>query len=227
MKALLCIALTLAASHFLSAASSDNAKEPTLDDSKDVKLIAENSFEGWEVPSELWTIKDGVITGDTAGKKLKEPEWIYTKKKFRDFIFSADVRLSGGPKSNSGIYFRVKRFDFKWRGSTYDAPSGYEYDAGLDSRHNGSLGDWYARPSLRVFADSELMKKVFKPEDWNRMTIRAEGDHIEYWLNGTKVLDYIDKDPKRSPEGIIGLQMHDKLVMKVEMRKAVILTLNE
>lgn len=121
----------------------------------------------------------------------------------------------------------MKPFTFKRGkpGTSYEAPSGYECDAGFASRHNGSLGDWYARPSLRIFADPKIMKRVFKPEDWNRMTLRSKSNRIEHWMNGTNVIDYTDKDPKRSKEGQIGIQMHDKLVMKVEIKNASILPL--
>ena len=210
-----------------SAESVIESPEPELKGDQVIQLIADQSLEGWKVPSSRWSIKDGEITGDTMGEALKTPEWLYTNESFSDFIFSAEVKLSGGPKANSGIYFRVTPFTFTRGkpGTSYEAPSGYEYDAGLASRHNGSLGDWYARPSLRIFADKQVMKKIFKAGDWNRMTIRAKGNRIEYWLNGTKIIDYTDTDTKRSKEGSIGLQMHDNLVMKVELRNALILPL--
>ncbi|CAA6678407.1 Unannotated [Lentimonas sp. CC4] len=212
---------------FASAEPVVDSPEPQLKGDQVVQLITDHSLEGWKVPSTRWSIKDGAITGDTMGVKLQTPEWLYTNDSFTDFIFSAEVKLSGGPKANSGIYFRVTPFTFTRGkpGTKYEAPSGYEYDAGLGSRHNGSLGDWYARPKLRIFADQKVMKQIFKAEDWNRMTIRAKGKHIEYWLNGTKIIDYTDNDPKRSKAGPIGIQMHDNLVMKVALRKAVILPL--
>ncbi|MFC7336452.1 DUF1080 domain-containing protein [Haloferula chungangensis] len=214
-------------SSFVSAESAQDDSEPKLKGDKVITLISDQSLKGWQVPSSRWSIKDGVITGDTKGEKLQTPEWIYTTAKFADFVFSADVRLSGGPRANSGIYFRVKPFTFKRGkpGTRYEAPSGYEFDAGLASRHNGSLGDWYARPSLRISADQKVMEKVFKAQDWNRMTIRAKGNRIEYWMNGTKIIDYTDNDPKRSKEGLIGIQMHDQLEMKVEIRNALLIPL--
>jgi len=220
--------LSLSSSIF-AAEVLNEAAEPELKGDQVIHLIAANTLKGWKVPSDRWTIADGVIAGDTKGEKLKTPEWLYTQQSFSDFIFSAEVKLSNGAKANSGIYFRAKPFSFEWRksGISYEAPSGYEYDAASAGKHNGSLGDWYARPSLRIYPDPALLKLVFKKEDWNRMTIRARGNRIEYWLNGAKIMDYVDLDPKRSHEGLIGLQMHDKLEMKVELRKAVILPLKK
>ncbi|MGJ8676319.1 MAG: family 16 glycoside hydrolase [Akkermansiaceae bacterium] len=69
---------------------------------------------------------------------------------------------------------------------------------------NGALGDWYARLSLRIFADKQRIDQSYKADDWNRMTIRAKGNRVEYWMNGSKIIDYTDKDPKRSKDGFIG-----------------------
>jgi hypothetical protein len=229
MRFLSALSLTLltARSFVASAEPVVESPEPELKGDQVIQLISGQSLTGWKVPSSRWSIKDGVITGDTMGEALQTPEWLYTNDRFSDFIFSAEVKLSSGPKANSGIYFRVTPFTFTRGkpGTRYEAPSGYEYDAGLASRHNGSLGDWYARPSLRIFADRQVMKKIFQAEDWNRMTIRANGNRIEYWLNGTKIIDYTDNDPKRSKAGPIGIQLHDHLVMKVELRNAFILPL--
>ncbi len=50
------------------------------------------------------------------------------------------------------------------------------------------------------------------------MTLRARGNRLEYWINGIKIMDYQDPDPKGSREGVIGFQMHDGAVMKIEYR---------
>lgn len=210
----------------IAAETVTQAPEPELTGDKVISLISEQSFKGWKVPSNRWTIKDSIITGDTAGEELKTPEWLYTTEKYADYIFSAEVKLSGS-KANSGIYFRVKPFPFtpKNIATPFDAPSGYEYDAALASKYNGSLGDWYARPNLRINPDPIVMQKTFKEGDWNRMTFRAQGNRLEYWLNGIKIIDYTDNDPKGSRVGLIGIQIHDKIVMKVHVKNAFLLPL--
>ncbi|MGJ8655828.1 MAG: 3-keto-disaccharide hydrolase [Akkermansiaceae bacterium] len=231
MKKPLCLILNfiVITASLVTAKPTANDPEPQVKGDKAITLIAKDTFKGWTVPSDRWVISDGIITGDTKGKKLDKPEWIYTKQSFRDFIFTADIKVSDGPKANSGIYYRVKPFNFTWRKTktTYQAPSGYEFDVDMGTKNNGSLGDWYARPSLRIKTDPEQMKQLYKSGDWNRYTILAKGNRLQYWLNGEKVLDYTDNDPKRSPEGIIGIQMHDKLTMKVQFKNASILPLEK
>ncbi|WP_411825601.1 DUF1080 domain-containing protein [Luteolibacter sp. AS25] len=226
MKTLFCLLLVPS---ILLARPANDALEPEIKGKGAIQLISGNTLDGWQVPSDRWSIANGIITGDTNGEELTKPEWLYTRQKFGDFILSAEIRLSGGPKANSGIYFRAVPFTFEWKrtGASYEAPSGYEFDASLEEKINGTLGDWFARPSLRIFPDQKVMKHAFKKEDWNRMTIRANGNRLEYWLNGVKILDYLDNDPERSHEGLIGFQLHDRLVMKMELRNASVIPLTE
>ncbi|MGD7653418.1 MAG: 3-keto-disaccharide hydrolase [Verrucomicrobiales bacterium] len=198
--------------------------EPVVEGAEVIQLIDGKSLKWWKAPSDRWSVEDGVITGDTGGTALKAPEWLYTTRRFGDFTFTCELRLTGSRKPNSGVYFRVNPIQYKGRRNevTYEAAAGYEFDA-VPGRHCGSLGDWYARPSLRVFADPAVIGRVYRENGWNRMTIRARGKRLEYWLNGEKIIDYVDKDPKGSRNGLIGLQIHDKAVMKVELRKARIL----
>jgi hypothetical protein len=57
------------------------------------------------------------------------------------------------------------------------------------------------------------------------MTMRVRGNRLEYWINGIKIMDYQDPDPKGSREGVIGFQMHDGSVMKIEYRNIRVLPL--
>lgn len=220
----LLVGCCLAIPCLLFAKDGEQVAEPSVEGAKAIQLIQSNSFDGWKVPSDCWSIRDGVIAGDTGPEALKDPQWLYTEQRFADFTFTCEVKLTGKRKPNSGIYFRVNPIQFQGRKKSYEAASGYEFDV-APGKHNGSLGDWYARPKLRVFAEPEIIDRVYKENDWNRMTIRARGNHLEYWLNGAKIVDYRDEDPKGSREGIVGLQIHDNAVMKVELRNARILPL--
>lgn len=195
--------------------------EPILEGDAVIELIQADSFEGWLVPSDCWSIEDGVIIGDTGPDPLNAPEWLYTTQRFADFVFSCEVQLTGSRNPNSGIYYRVNPIQYRWKngGPTYEAAAGYEFDV-AHGKFNGSLGDWYARPKLRIWPDAELMTRVYQQNAWNRLTIRARGQHLEYWVNGTKIIDYIDQDPEGSTEGIIGLQIHNNSIMRIAFRKA-------
>lgn len=194
----------------------NEATEPSVRGAGVIDLLAGDNLDAWKVPSAHWSFKGGSIVGETGAEKLTTPEWVYTKQQFSNFEFTCELRLTGDGRRNTGIYYRVNTFRFRDR---FDAPSGYEFDAAATGdKLTGSVGDWYARPSLRISADSAIISQIYNSDNWNRMTLRARGNRLEYWINGTKIMDYQDPDPKGSREGIIGFQMHDGSVMKIECR---------
>lgn len=193
----------------------NEATEPAVKGTDVIDLLKGGTLDAWAVPSALWHLEKESIVADTGGKTLAVPEWIYTKQRFADFEFTCDVRLTGDDRRNTGIYYRANTINYRGR---FDAPSGYEFDAAPGGNYWGSVGDWYVRPQLRIYADQSVIKEIVKPNDWTRMTMRARGDRLEYWINGVKVMDYRDADPKGSREGLIGFQIHDGSIMKIEYR---------
>lgn len=210
------------------SAGGNEATEPAVDGPGAIDLLAGGTLDAWKIPSDLWHFANAAMVASTGTEKLDLPEWTYTKERFGDFTFTCELKLTGDDRRNTGIYFRANPFLFEGY-KTFEAPSGYEFDAGKPrtGKNNfwGSLGDWYARKTLRIFADQTNINQAYRPEDWNRMTIRARGNRLEYWLNGIKIMDFIDPDPKGSREGFIGLQIHDGSVMKMKYRNIRVLPL--
>ena len=204
-----------------AAADGNDATEPTVNGPRGLDLLAGGTLDAWTIPSDRWHIENDAIVASTDGEKLDLPEWLYTKQRWGDFIFTCELKLTGDDRRNTGIYYRLTPFLFEGY-KTFEAPSGYEFDAGKPrpgkSNFWGSLGDWYARKSLRIFADQEIIERAYRPGDWNRMTLRARGNRLEYWINGIKVMDYRDPDPSGAREGLIGLQIHDGSVMQLAYR---------
>lgn len=201
----------------------NEAAEPTVRGTGVIDLLAGGKIDAWKVPSAHWRLEGESIVGETGTTKLTTPEWIYTKQRFSNFEFTCELKLTGDHHRNTGIYFRVNTISFRGR---FEAPSGYEFDAAATGdKLTGSVGDWYVRPQLRISADSAIINQIYNSDNWNRMTLRARGNRLEYWINGTKVMDYQDPDPKGSREGVIGFQMHDGTVMKVECRNIRVLAL--
>lgn len=208
----------------------NEATEPTVKGPNVIDLFEGGTLDAWKVPSAHWYVEGESIVGYTGEEKLEIPEWLYTRQRFSNFEFTCELKLTGDNHRNTGIYYRANTFLFEDPQSKklFEAPSGYEFDAAIPTKSNnfwGSLGDWYARPSLRIYPDKTIINQAYKPEDWNRMTIRARGNRLEYWINGIKVIDYLDHDPKASREGVIGFQIHDGSVMKIEYRNIRVLPL--
>ena len=64
-------------------------------------------------------------------------------------------------------------------------------------------------------------RQVLKPGDWNDYRIRAEGAHIQLWLNGVKTVDYTESDEAIPRRGIIALQIHGGAYTKIQYRNLV------
>jgi hypothetical protein len=48
-------------------------------------------------------------------------------------------------------------------------------------------------------------KKLVNRDDWNTIIVRAQGDHVQVWLNGRKTADVHDD---ATDSGKIGFQVH-------------------
>ncbi len=113
---------------------------------------------------------------------------IVTVKKYKDFIFKFDFRLTEA--ANSGIkYYYDETVNNKGTCEEYQVldPGHPDYDkpnaSGVEGTHRiGALYDLAAAP---------LAEKFIKPTGhWNSGMIVAKGNHIEHWLNGVKILEY-------------------------------------
>ena len=147
-------------------------------------------------PERGWFVKDGCLTmrpksGIADGKWFPLPAEdqrlagggdIVTVKKYRDFAFKFDFRLTEA--ANSGVkYF----YDENANKGTCE-----EYQV-LDPAHPDSTKG--KDGNRRVAALYDLLpanaEKHVKPlGQWNTGMIVSKGNRVEHWLNGVKVLEY-------------------------------------
>lgn len=161
-----------------------------------VQLFNGKDLTNWvEVGKEKWTVEDGVIHGQGV---TKEYGYLRTEKQYKDFWFS--LRFKCEANGNSGVYFRT---DFK--PGTVDVSQGlqFEIDRTLNHHTGGLYGDgraWIAWPSPEF-------EQVIRPNDWNEMLVKVEGNHYVCILNGVVILDFTDPNA-RATDGYIALQLH-------------------
>ena len=96
-------------------------------------------------------------------------------------------KLLGGDDANAGVQFRTKRIP------NHHEVSGYQADMGVGWW--GALYDESRRNKVLIGPDQAKMKDVVKADDWNDYVIRAEGNHIQFWINGFQTVDYTETDP--------------------------------
>ena len=113
------------------------------------------------------------------------------------------------------IQFRTKRIPNHHEVSGYQADLGAGYDGALydESRRNKIL----SQPS------KELLAKAMKPlGEWNEYRIRAEGPHIQLWLNGVQTVDFTETETGIPLTGIIAVQIHGNATSLVRYKDILI-----
>ena len=135
-------------------------------------------------PKKGWTVEkeaDGNVL--TVNRKRKSGGGdIVTVKKYRDFDFRFEFRLT--PGSNSGVkYF----FD-----ETKNRGTCEEYQILHEKHPDWNLGKGGNRrvASLYDLKAANAEKIVKAPGEWNCGRVVSKGKHVEHWLNGQKVLAY-------------------------------------
>ena len=103
------------------------------------------------------------------------------REKFSNFELSFDWKL--GPGGNGGVMYRVTE--------EYDHPywSGPEYQLLDDAGHPDGKSRLTAAGSDYALYPSPA--GVVKPADqWNSSLIVVQGNHVQHWMNGQKLLEY-------------------------------------
>ena len=72
---------------------------------------------------------------------------------------------------------------------------------------------------------ADEFKKLFKLDAWNDVIIRAKGNHIQHYMNGKLIVDFVDGHPKALYDGILALQLHAGAPMWVEFKNIRIKTI--
>jgi len=168
---------------------------------KEVRIFDGKTFRGWEGDTnKTFKIVDGAIVGGTFKEKIPRNEFLCTTRPYTNFVLKLKFKLLG-EGSNAGVQFRTKRIP------NHHEVSGYQADMG-DPSWWGCLYDESRRNKILAQANAVEVKKVLKRDDWNEYVIRAEGPHIELFINGLKTIDYLEKDEGIDASGVIAVQIH-------------------
>ena len=93
--------------------------------------------------------------------------------------------------------------------------SGWQAEVAPPGLFTGGVYESYGRGWL-VQPDPAL-DAALKMGDWNTLRVRAVGDRVTTWLNGTRMVDFEDAEIGAA-EGSIALQIHDGGGIKVRWR---------
>ena len=141
-------------------------------------------------PDKGWTIDEGMLIPNKGENKGGGD--IVTVKKYKNFVFEADFKITEG--ANSGIKYFIQ--------SEPGKPNtvGFEYQILDDAKHpdaklgtdgNRTLASLYdlVKANSQIFDKSQPVKRVNGVGQWNRARIEVNGKKATHYLNGVKVLE--------------------------------------
>jgi len=161
-----------------------------------------------------WTVQDGALTRTGAGGD------IITTDEFKNFELSIDWKIEIG--GNSGIFYRASEdsAEIYWNAVEMQVLDDAKHPDGQDRMTSaGAAYDLYPSPAGHVRPGGE----------WNSARLIVNGNHVEHWLNGFKLLEYELGSPDwnskvaaskfkphlrfgKNAQGHIGLQDHGNVV---------------
>jgi hypothetical protein len=178
MKKLFYLLLILSGIDFSNANAQQSANAGWL------SLFDGKTLNGWRkaqkdsVPDQSWTVENGELSFDPSKGHGSD---VITTKAFTNFDFSIDFKVSEA--GNSGIkYFLIPNTSLGCEYQLIDNARHPDAKLGINSnRKTGALYD--------LFPASE--NKPYRPAgEWNTARIVVNGNHVEHWLNGAKILEY-------------------------------------
>ncbi|MEO5683363.1 MAG: DUF1080 domain-containing protein [Chitinophagaceae bacterium] len=129
--------------------------------------------------SDGWEVANGVIYCKDKGVLHRAD--LVTKEQYADFEFAFDWKVSTG--ANSGLVYRADEN----HGGAHE--SGSEYQLIDDIGYPGKLENWQnSGADYDMHPPSRIMSKP--AGEYNHSVIKANGKHVQHWLNGVKVADY-------------------------------------
>ena len=182
MRPLLLLALSIATAS-AAAGGADN-QLTTQEQAAGWKLLFDGkTAAGWRgyrqksFPAKGWLVEDGWL--HCLGKRGGD---VITEAQFDQFDLQWEWKLA--PVGNSGVKYFVPE--------THGTAVAHEYQMLDDDRHpDGKLGEgkrvtasFYDVLKPQVKAPTRPMGEI------NQSRILVQGNHVEHWLNGVKVLEY-------------------------------------
>ena len=199
-------------------------------------LFNGKDLSGWEGNRDLWSAKEGAITGITkADPKLTHNTFlVYTNAPVDDFELRVSYRIVNG---NSGMQYRSKVLR---KGDFGPVVGGYQADFEAGKTYSGILYEEQGRGILAQRGQKTVIKEVdgktkvevvgslgksediqakIKNEEWNDYVVIAKGNHLQHFINGMQTVDVVDEQPaKASKSGILALQIHVGPPMTVQFK---------
>jgi hypothetical protein len=202
-------------------------------------LFSGKDLTGWTGNPDLWSVKDGVIVGQTTAEHPAKGNTflIWTNGTVGDFELRCSYKIVPNNDKgfgNSGIQYRSKILDTNnWVVGGYQADfeagttySGILYEERMTRGIMAARGEkvvWTADCKKEVTGEvgkSDEIQAAIKKEDWNDYRVIAKGNHLQHFINGKQTVDVTDDcESKRATNGVLALQLHAGQPMTVMFKE--------
>ncbi len=215
---------------------SDRPEPATGDEPGFTPMFDGKTLSGWEGDPKYWRVDSGTMVGEIT------PETIIKSNTFiiwrggspKDFELKVDYRITSG--GNSGINYRSEVVPDAVTPDNKYAMRGYQFDIDGQDRYTGQNYEEKGRLFLALRGQMTHVVGGRKPiilstlgdakelaafitKDWNSIHLIIRDNVLVHTLNGHVMSITVDDDaPKRTMEGLIGVQVHVGGPMKVEYR---------
>lgn len=235
-----CFALPLVAAVLIAVAGT--AAEPAVVAAPEAAgwrtLFNGTDLDGWDGDPRLWSVRNGVIHGETTPELKAEGNTFLIAQDLVLEDFELELSFRCNATNNSGIQYRsqhitegqpknrwvVRGYQHEIRNeNTLPDVTGFIYDEGGKRRRIcpvGEQAEWTdaGRQVTGLLIDQAGFKRLFRLDDWNDVRIVAQGNRLRHHLNGRLIVDFTDDDAHVLRKGILALQLHAGAPMWVEYR---------
>jgi len=201
---------------------------PAENDAGFENIFNGKSLDGWRGKSQFWSVRNGVITGETTDSNPTDGNtFLIFGSNFADFELRLKVRIVGG---NSGIQFRSEDMgNFVVHGYQTDIDSTEKFLGDLyEEGGRGALAKGGERVEIaedgtkRVVGTTHNLLEIaatVRWQDWNDYHVIAKGNHLVQEINGLQTVDLIDNELNKShKDGVLALQLHAGAPMLVQFK---------
>jgi hypothetical protein len=142
----------------------------------------------WESPLGKWHFENGELICDG---KATSSVIFYKPLRAKDFDLSVELQFEG-VESSAGVVFRYQGNDF-YNGATFYQFEWYTHGSHHDKRlslmkktYLGPEGPYWIQIVEPKYPEAPINR-------WIRYRVRAEGEHLQTWVDGELAFDKVDK----------------------------------
>ncbi len=183
---------------------------------------------GWGGKPQFWTVKDGVIIGETTKDNPTKGNTflVWQGGEVGNFVFKAKVKFEG---NNSGVQYRSEIVgapeDYVIKGYQADLHKKAEFFGMLYAeKWRGIVAKRFQRVEVGADGKPKVVGEIgdknqnLVDTEWNELTIICVGDRQIHQVNGINTMDLKDNHPEARRQGVLAIQLHAGPPMKVEIK---------